>query len=162
MPSQARLSYLLRQVQLASYQRLDAVLREFGLTPTQYMVLGIFDRRSEGLSSAALARWLGVTPQSANEIVATLVGQLLLNRKEDAENRRIRQVQLTAKGRSLLARCDESVDRCEDSFYAALSAEERATLRKLFTRLLLDSRKQTATASLIELSPPARRSGGRG
>src|SRR3954466_13659045 len=146
MPTGARLSYLLRQVQLANYRRLDAALRTFGLTPTQYMVLGIFDRGSDGLSSAGLARWLGVTPQSANEIVATLCALQLLSRKEGTENRRIRQVQLTAKGRSLLVRCDEAVDRFEDSFYSELSSEERGALRKLFMRLLLDSRKKTATA----------------
>jgi DNA-binding MarR family transcriptional regulator len=157
MPTHARLSYLLRQVQLAVYQQLDAVLREFGLTPTQYMVLGIFEHGKEGLSSAALARRLGVTPQSANEIIVSLAAQLLVSRKEDADNRRIRQVQLTGKGRALLARCDEAVDRFEGAFYAGLSSEERAMLRKIFTSLLLDSRKQNATASLVAFSPRAKR-----
>src|SRR5579872_6455295 len=92
----ARLSYLVRQVQLATYQRLDQALRSFGVTPTQYTVLSILSRR-ESLSSAALSRRLAVTPQSANEIVATLGVQGLVRRTEDVTNRRIRQLELTAK-----------------------------------------------------------------
>ena len=38
MPQHARLSYLVRQAQLATYQRLDQALRGFGLTPAQYTV----------------------------------------------------------------------------------------------------------------------------
>ena len=61
-----RLSYLLRQTQLANHQHLDRVLQEFGLTPSQYTVLGIVSDHPEGIFSAALARRLGVAPQSSN------------------------------------------------------------------------------------------------
>ena len=65
MPQHARLSYLVRQAQLATYQQLDQALRGFGLTPTQYTVLAILSRRGESLSSAALApRRLGCSAAS--------------------------------------------------------------------------------------------------
>ena len=87
MSQHARLSYLVRQAQLATYQRLDRALRGFGLTPAQYTVLAILSRRGESLSSAALSRRLGVSPQSANEIVASLNALGLVRRTEGAENR---------------------------------------------------------------------------
>jgi DNA-binding MarR family transcriptional regulator len=160
MPQHARLSYLVRQAQLATYQQLDQALRGFGLTPAQYTVLAILSRRGESLSSAALARRLGVAPQSANELVASLDAQQLVRRAEDAENRRTRRLQLTGKGRQLLARCDAEVDGFEQVFFGALSAPERETLRALLIKVIVADRRTQATASL---SPaPARRSGTRG
>jgi DNA-binding MarR family transcriptional regulator len=159
MPQHARLSYLVRQAQLATYQQLDQALRGFGLTPTQYTVLAILSRRGESLSSAALARRLGVAPQSANEIVATLGAQQLV-RRTDAENRRTRQLQLTPKGRNLLARCDAQVDRFEQAFFGALTAPEREVLREFLVRVIAADRGAQATAAL-RLVPPAKRSGAR-
>jgi DNA-binding MarR family transcriptional regulator len=148
MPQQARLSYLARQTQLAIYQRLDQALRGFGLTPAQYTVLAILSRRGESLSSAALSRRLGVSPQSANEMVATLSAQHLLRRTEGAEKRRIRRLELTPRGRNLLAQCDAEVDRFEEAFFGILAAPEQETLRLLLTRLIAADRSAQATESL--------------
>jgi DNA-binding MarR family transcriptional regulator len=163
MLQDARLSYLVRQAQLTTYQRLDQVLRGFGLTPAQYAVLAILSGGSERLSSAALARRLGVTAQSANEIVATLSTQQLVRRTDGAENRRVRQLQLTPRGRNLLGRCDAEVDGFEEAFFGALSAPEQETLRRLLIRVIAADRNAQATDSLRLLSAaPAKRSGTRG
>jgi DNA-binding MarR family transcriptional regulator len=161
MPQHARLSYLVRQTQLATYQQLEEALRGFGLTPAQYTVLAILSRRGESLSSAALARRLGVAPQSANEIVATLGAQQLV-RRIDAENRRTRALQLTPKGRNLLARCDAEVDRFEQAFFGALTAPEREVLREFLVRVVAADRAAQATAALRLPPVPARRNGTRG
>ncbi len=162
MPQPARLSYLVRQAQLAIYQRLDQALRGFGLTPAQYTVLAILSRRSESLSSAALSRRLGVSPQSANEIVATLSAQHLVCRTEGAGNRRIRRLELTPRGRNLLAQCDAEVDRFEEAFFGALTVPEQETLRRLLIRLIAADRSAQATESLHLSVAPAKRGGARG
>jgi DNA-binding MarR family transcriptional regulator len=156
MPQHAKLSYLVRQTQLATYRELDQALRGFGVTPTQYTVLAILSRRGESLSSAALARRLGVTAQSANEIVATLGTQDLVRRVEDAANRRILQLQLTPKGRNLLARCDAAVDRFEQAFFGALSAAEREVLRELLIRVIAADRAQAPAAPAATAAKRAR------
>jgi DNA-binding MarR family transcriptional regulator len=162
MPQHARLSYLVRQTQLATYRELDQALRDFGLTPAQYTALAILSRRGESLSSADLARRLGVTPQSANEIVATLGAQQLVSRAEDATDRRARQLQLTPKGRALLARCDAEVDRFEQAFFGALSAPERDVLRQLLVKVVaVDRGASAATASRVSPAS-AKRNGTRG
>jgi DNA-binding MarR family transcriptional regulator len=161
MPQQARLSYLVRQTQLATYQQLDQALRGFGLTPTQYTSLAILSHRSESLSSAGLARRLGVTPQSANEIVATLGAQQLVRRAEDAADRRAHQLQLTPKGRALLARCDAQVDRFEHAFFGALSAPERDVLRQILIKVIVADRGAPATAAARVSPASAKRNGTR-
>ena len=162
MPQHARLSYLVRQAQLAIYQRLDQALRGFGNTPAQYTVLAILSRRGESLSSAALSRRLGVSPQSANEIVATLSAQHLLRRADGADNRRVRPLELTPRGRNLLAQCDAEVDRFEEAFFGVLAAPEQEMLRHLLVSLIAADRGAQATESLRLSVAPARRSGARG
>lgn len=161
MSQQARLSYLVRQTQLATYHQLDQALRGFGLTPTQYTVLAILNRRGENLSSAELARRLGVTPQSANAIVWTLDAQQLVRRTDDGDNRRVRALQLTPKGRALLARCDAEVDRFEQAFFGELTGPEQETLRGLLVRVIIADRRAHAAASLQLPAIAARRSGAR-
>jgi DNA-binding MarR family transcriptional regulator len=158
----ARLSYLVRQAQLAIYQRLDRTLRGFGLTPAQYTVLAILSRPGESLSSAALSRRLGVSPQSANEIVATLSALGLVRRMHGAENRRIRRLGLTLRGRNLMVQCDAAVDRFEEALFCVLAAPERETLRRLLIRVVAADRSAQATEPLPLSVPPAKRSGTRG
>ncbi len=144
----ARLSYLLRQTQMALSQQLSEVLQEFGLTPSQYTVLSIVNEHREGIFSAALARRLGVAPQSSNEIVASLERLDLIRRDEDPGYRRILRVGLTAKGTALLKQCDRQVDRFEQHFYAGLAAAEQALLKKMLMTIVRDSREKIATDSL--------------
>jgi DNA-binding MarR family transcriptional regulator len=157
----ARLSYLVWQAQLATYQRLDRAVRGFGLTPAQYTVLAILSRRGESLSSAALSRRLGVSPQSANEIVATLSALGLVRRTEGAENRRIRRLELTLRGRNLLVQCDAEVDRFEEALFGGLTAPERQTLRGLLIRIIVADRSAQATESLRLCVATRKRSGPR-
>src|SRR5215475_4849476 len=158
----ARLSYLVRQAQLATYQRLDRALRGFGLTPAQYTVLAILSRRGETLSSAALSRRLGVSPQSANEIVATLRALGLVHRTQGAANRRIRRLGVTLRGRNLLVQCDAAVDRFEEALFCVLAAPERETLRRLLIRVIAADRAAQAAESLHLSVVPAKRSATRG
>ncbi len=156
MQKAPRISYLLKQLQLANYQRLDNVLRDFGLTPSQYIVLWVVSDHQDGLFSAALARRLGVAPQSSNEIVASLESRELIRRVEDAGPRRVLRLRLTVKGRALLAKCEKAVDRFEADFFAALSSEEEQRLHDMLSRLVRDSREKAARDGLETLSGRAR------
>jgi len=144
-----RLSYMLRQAQLANFRQLDEVVQVFGLTPSQYIVLSVVKEHREGVSSATLARRLGVTPQSCHEIVAGLARRQLIHRAEDAASRRRLKVTLTTAGASLLQRCEKAVDSFERRFFAAFSAEEQTMLRRLLGRLIRDNRERAATDALV-------------
>jgi DNA-binding MarR family transcriptional regulator len=149
MPSAPRLSYLLRQTQLANFQHLDSVVQAFGLTPSQYIVLSVVKEHREGVSSAALARRLGVAPQSCHELVAGLERRALIRRGEEGATRRGLKVTLTAEGAALLQRCEKMVDSFERRFFAALSSEEQARLRRLLERLVRDNREKAAAETLV-------------
>jgi DNA-binding MarR family transcriptional regulator len=148
MVKAARLSYLLRQAQLALSQQLTEVVQAFGLTPSQYSVLSIINEHQEGIFSAALARRLGVAPQSSNELVAGLERMDLIRRDEDPGYKRILRVGLTPKGLAVLNKCDKQVDRFEQKFYGGLSAAEQALFRRLLIRIVRESREKVAAESL--------------
>ncbi len=152
MPSAPRLSYLLRQAQLANFQQLDAVVQAFGLTPSQYIVLSVVKDHRDGVSYATLARRLGVAPQSSHEIVAGLERRQLVQRSEDLAGRRVLKVTLTSAGAALLQKCDKEVEPFERRFFAPFSAEEQTALRRLLERLIRDNREKAASDSLVGYS----------
>jgi DNA-binding MarR family transcriptional regulator len=149
MPSAPRLSYLLRQAQLANFQQLDAVVQAFGLTPSQYIVLSVVKEHREGVSSATLARRLGVVPQSSHEIVAGLERRQLVHRIENIASRRVLKVSLTPAGVALLQKCEKEVEPFERRFFAPFSAEEQAAFRQLLERLIRDNREKAASDALV-------------
>ena len=159
MPKMPRLSYLLRQAQLANRQQLESVLRAFGLTPSQYMVLSIISEHNEGMFSAALARRLWIAPQSSNEIVASLEKMELIRRVEDTASRRVLRVGVTVKGRALLAKCEKAVDRFEQDFFAAFSAEEEDQFRDMLIALVRSIRERTVADGLGEIGKRPRQTG---
>jgi DNA-binding MarR family transcriptional regulator len=112
--------------------------------PPSTRVLAILSRRGGSLFSAALSRRLGVSPQSATEIVAMLSALGLVCRTQGAEQRRVRRLELTLGGRNLLVQCDAEVDRFEEARFGLLAAPERETLRGLLINQGYRGRAQRA------------------
>jgi DNA-binding MarR family transcriptional regulator len=114
------LLYLVGRIDRVVRRAIGTVLKARGLSVNQYTTLSVLDRRS-GLSNAQLARRALVSPQSMNEVLLALEQRGLV---------RLLQARLTAKGRSLLARCDAEVQQVEDRMVSGLSDEDRTALRK--------------------------------
>jgi DNA-binding MarR family transcriptional regulator len=155
MAKAPRLSYLMRQAQLANVQHLDAVVRVFGLTPSQYIVLSVVHEHRDGVSSAALARRLGVTPQSSHEIITGLERRGLVQRAEDTAFRRVLKVTLTATGATLLRKCDADVEAFEQRFFAPFSRSDQAEFRRMLECLIRDSREKAVADTLVGFSARA-------
>jgi DNA-binding MarR family transcriptional regulator len=135
MTRPARIIYLIRRAQLLVYTSLADCLREYKLTPMQYMLLSVSRQRGE-MSSAELARRFAVTPQSINEMIAALQRKHLILRKTATEHRRILRISLTADGARLLRICDREVDQLENRLFDGLSGRELRIFRKTLIRLI--------------------------
>ena len=131
----ARTSFLLRRVQLRIYNEMVEGLQPLGLTPFQYMALGLVAHRGTW-STAELARRFQIAPQSMNEVVAALEAKKLIARRESPTHRRILHVRLTAAGARLLAKCDREIDRIETEAFRDLSEREIAALRTTLGKVL--------------------------
>src|SRR3972149_6799273 len=101
--------------------RLEAWV-ELGLTLTQLRVLLVL-RAEDGASASVLAERLKVTPSPLTRIVARLVGQGLVRRETDDNDRRLVRHYLSANGPSTVeelerggrARMNEVMDRLSDA-----------------------------------------------
>jgi len=141
-----RPTYLVKQLQEALRLRLVEITRRFDLTTGQYTALSVL-AIYPGISSAQLARLTFVSPQAANEMVATLERKRLLTRSVDTSNRRRLEVKVTRAGRATLAKCNELVDELEAEVFRGVDAKDRA----LFHRML-----QTCLDALTARQPASR------
>jgi DNA-binding MarR family transcriptional regulator len=123
------LLYLVGRIDRVVRRAIDDVVRHRGLSVNQYTTLSVLARRG-GLSNAQLARRALVSPQSMNEVLLTLEQRGLVRRKAHPEHGRILQARLTAKGRRLLAACDEEVHEVEALMVSDLSRRDRDALRR--------------------------------
>jgi len=135
VPELPRPTYLVKQLQEALRLRLVEITDQFGLTTGQYTALSVL-AKYPGISSAQLARLTFVSPQAANEMVATLERKRLLKRSVDKTNRRRLEVQLTRSGISTLAKCDELVDGLEAEVFEGVSARDRAQFHRMLQTCL--------------------------
>ncbi len=123
-----RLSYLIKQVELAIRADMDLQAREHGLTALQYTALTVLQRQP-GMSGAQLARRSFVSPQAGSEMVAHLERKGLITRAPDGRNRRILRIALTAAGERVVRDCDEWMDEIEARMLAGIPAAQVRALR---------------------------------
>lgn len=142
-PSGARITYLVKQLELAIRADMDVMAREYGLTALQYTALTVL-KRHPGMSGAQLARRSFVSAQAGSEMIATLERKQLITREPDPTNRRILRVRLTAEGEQTVDACQAWMDRLEKQMLSGLTGTEAQALRSA-----LDTCVQA-------LSPPAR------
>ena len=81
--------------------------------------------------------WL--TPGSISVAVDRLVKKGLVARKERSQDRRVRQVELTAKGRALIVRGFREHAAAMEKAMRVLSKKERLTLQRLLKKLGKDA-----------------------
>jgi DNA-binding MarR family transcriptional regulator len=126
----ARVGYLVYRVERRIRARLDEVVREHGVTTTEYVTLSVL-RRRDGMSCAQLARWAFVTPQAMNVLIAGLEDRNLIRRRPDPQHGRIRKASVTRRGIEVLERVDRSMDRIEADMLRELEPENVEELRSM-------------------------------
>jgi DNA-binding MarR family transcriptional regulator len=119
---------------------IETALESVAMTAHQYTVLSLI-RTHAPVSSAEIARKLGITAQSAGESIKSLEVRDLVVRKLLPEDRRSHALGVTPQGRRALSRADKLVLAAEDRFFADLSAAERAAFEETIQRLRLAQRE---------------------
>ena len=119
-----RLSYVIARLDRAIRRGIEERLAPHELSVAQYTALSVL-RNRPGLSNAQLARRTFVTPQSMNEVIASLEEMKLITRAVDRNHRRILRARLTARGNRLFERLDEEIGELEEEMLAGLSEAER-------------------------------------
>jgi DNA-binding MarR family transcriptional regulator len=123
------LLYLVGRLDRVVRRGIQDAVKEYGLSVNEYATLSVLARR-HGLSNAQLARRSLVSPQSANEVLLALERKGLVVRRAHPAHGRILQSRLTAKGRRVLATCDERVGDVEVRMVAGLTRTQQQAFRR--------------------------------
>jgi DNA-binding MarR family transcriptional regulator len=124
-----RISYVVARLERAVRRSINDRVSVYGLTVLQYTTLSVLGRRGE-LSNAQLARRAYMSPQAMSEVIEALESKGLIKRSQHPSHRRVYPATLTAKGRKVLAACEQLVDEMEAEMLHGLNAAERNQLRE--------------------------------
>lgn len=126
--------YLLKRAEVAVRSRVEVAMTKFDLTPAQFFALIRLKDASE-LSAAALAREIGVRPQSMLEIISPLERRGLLQREPSPEHQRTLHMRLTASGRKVLAQAIKVAAKLEAELLSPLSTRQLAVFQECLVTL---------------------------
>jgi DNA-binding MarR family transcriptional regulator len=127
-------AFLLAQLGSYAATRFAERIADLDLTPPQAGLLRAI-AAGPGQSQQALARLLGTPPSRLVALVDGLDERGLVERRRNPDDRRLHALHLTAAGDALLARIGEVARAHDDALCAGLDPDDRATLRKMLSRL---------------------------
>lgn len=154
----ARLTALIRHLFLYDRGNQLRVIEESGLSMTQCKALlelgGLGREKAEAWQVSDLAEVFGVSVPSMSRAVDGLVKKGLATRVEDPDDRRVRQVEITAEGTDLVETLVTVRQTGIESFASTLSAVQR---RKLDAAVdsLMEREDVARTYDLLKGSDPA-------
>ena len=132
----ARTVYLIKRIETEVASRMNKALTEFDVTLSQFIVLDFVHDHTDDLSSAQLSRRFNMTPQSMNEVVTTLQRKKLIEKKVDADNKRVLLIRLTEKGKDILTQCNAAIDAVENDLFSGLPHSDLKTFRGVIGSVL--------------------------
>jgi DNA-binding MarR family transcriptional regulator len=126
--------YLLKRAELAARSCMDVALAQFDLTPAQFLML--YRLRDHGeLSGAALAREIGIRPQSITELIRPLERKGILERQSSPAHQRVLHMRLTATGKRLVVDAMRVAARVEAELLADLDDKQVSALQDALATL---------------------------
>jgi DNA-binding MarR family transcriptional regulator len=126
--------YLLKRAELAVRGCMEVALAEFDLTPAQFLVLFRMRDRTD-FSAAALAREVGVRPQTLITLIAPLERRGILEREPSPTHRRVLHNRLTPAGKKLLAGALRVAGQIEAELLASVDDRKLSILQEVLAKL---------------------------
>lgn len=130
----ATIGFALKQAQQALRTRMDAELRQIGLTTPQYAVLAYL-KVEPGASNAALARQAFITPQTMQAILVTLDKAGFIRRTPHPDHGRVQKTELTPTGDRALAAASAIVAEAEKRLVDAAAPLDPQLVATMLIRL---------------------------
>ena len=96
------------------------------ITFPQLWVLEHLSRKEEGLPMNELARFLSVSRPAVTGLVDRLIAQGLVQREDDARDRRVVRVRITAKGQKIVTNIWEQKRRMITEVFGKISPRDRS------------------------------------
>lgn len=134
-PLEGHLGFLLRLAQQRVFEEFHRRFGAEGLTPARYSVLVLLAANPDA-RQVALAEALQIKQPNLVVLIHAMEAEGLVERREDATNRRANLLRLTPAGAALLARMEPAVRAMDAGFWAELPEAEREALFAALRRVL--------------------------
>lgn len=134
-PLSAGLGYRLIKLGEVALDRAASALESVGVRPRHFNVLSTV-AAAPSLSQKELSALLGIDPNVMVGLIDDLEADGLASRQRSTADRRKHVVVINDEGHHVIAEGQRAIAAAEDDFLAVLTAEERALLRELTSRLL--------------------------
>jgi DNA-binding MarR family transcriptional regulator len=128
------IGFLLAKVHQRGFALFKEPLDTYGMTPRQFSLLA-FLWQKDGLSQADLSAQSQIDRSTIGGLIDRLEKDGLVARLPDPDDRRAYRICLTARGKSLEKELCEIARSVQEKFIAAITHEERDTLRQLLKKL---------------------------
>jgi DNA-binding MarR family transcriptional regulator len=125
------ISYAIARLQQRVFAGVSELVAQHGLTTLQFTTLSVLSRHGAPLSTSQLARRALMTPQSMSEVIHALEDKGLIKRNPHPNHRRTLPATLTAKGRRVLAACEEQVVEFESVMLEGFDEHEREAFLRM-------------------------------
>ena len=120
------------RVTLRWQRRIAAALKPFDLTHVQFVLLTcawwLTDEGGEQPSQRRLAEFAGTDVMMTSQVLRTLEGKGLVERRSDPADARSKAISVTDEGRSLTLRAVREVEAVDHDFFASVDSEDLLTL----------------------------------
>lgn len=129
------LAFLLSQVGIHASRQFAERIAEVDLNPPLFRVLNLVDA-AEGQSQQAIGQAIEVPASRMVALVDELEQRGLVERRPDPDDRRVRALYLTAKGRKSLNRGRKIAKKHEEDLTRGLGAADRKRLLDLLQKMV--------------------------
>lgn len=120
------------RVTLRWQRQIAAALKPFDLTHVQFVLLTcawwLTDEGREQPSQRRLAEFAGTDVMMTSQVLRTLEGKGLVERRSDPADARSKVISVTEEGRSLTLRAVREVEAVDHDFFAPVDGEHLMTL----------------------------------
>ena len=118
-----------------SGHRLFQVFEDLDLSITEMKVLGALGIAEEEPSVKGVSEHVGCTLPNASRAVETLHERGWVERREDADDRRVKRLRITPAGREILLRINSARIADIEVYAASITPEQRTALHDALTAL---------------------------
>jgi MarR family transcriptional regulator, transcriptional regulator for hemolysin len=129
----------------------DKAVAHLGLSQALAYPVVMLGRLGDGVRQGALAHVLAIDDSSLVRLVDQLVDGNLVQRREDATDRRVRTLFLTEQGRAMAAEVEAALAALRDRLYADIADDDIRTCLKVFA--VLEQRLGCVTPDISFMGP---------
>jgi len=133
-PIEDTLSFKFVKLVRAHRDRIASSLRDLHLYPGQELMLSQLWKK-EGLNQSELAATCGLEPPTITKVLERMSGADLVQVKPDPDDKRVRRVYLTDRGRALKNEVRDLWSSVEGQLLRGFNKKERDALRDFLNRM---------------------------